>query len=316
MASWFARDDRVVDPEQIDMRATEEFSPRYKGLDLWPDAEVLAAFWDGQMAAVAAVRPALPAIAAAAAAVAARLGEGGGRLVYGGAGTSGLLAIQDGMEMNSTFGWPPERLLLLMAGGDQARLQITGGDEDDAQSAEQAVEDHRIGPADAVIAVAASGTTPFTVALLRAARAAGALTVGIANCADTPLLQSAEQPILLDSGPEVIAGSTRLNAGTAQKATLGMLSSLAMTRLGHVVDGLMVSLVADNEKLKGRGVRIVAEVAAVEPALAEASLERGQGRVKDAILIARGAAEAQARDLLAASGGNLRVAMERLNLAS
>jgi len=297
-------------------RKTEEFSPRYKGLDLWSDAEVLTAFWDGQMGAVAAVRPALPAIARAAAAVAERLGHGDGRLVCGGAGTSGLLAIQDGMELTSTFGWPPERLLFLMAGGDQARLQLAGAKEDDAGSAERAARDHGIGPADVVIAVAASGTTPFTVALLRAARSAGALTVGIANCADTPLLQEAEQPILVDSGSEVIAGSTRLNAGTAQKATLGMLSSLVMTRLGHVMDGLMVSLVADNKKLHARGARIVAEVAAVAPELAEASLERSQGRVKEAILVAQGATEQQARKALAENGDNLRLAMTRLDLAS
>lgn len=298
------------------MRKTEEFSPRYKGLDLWSDTEVLTAFWDGQMGAVAAVRPALPAISEAAAAVAERLGHAGGRLVYGGAGTSGLLAIQDGMEMNSTFGWPPERLLFLMAGGDQARLQLVGAEEDDAESAERAVGDNKIGPADVVIGVTASGTTPFTVALLKAARSAGALTVGIANCAGTPLLEEAAQPILVDSGTEVIAGSTRLNAGTAQKATLGMLSSLAMMRLGHVVDGLMVSLVADNKKLKVRGARIVAEIAAVAPEQAEASLERSQGRVKEAVLVAQGATEQQARKLLAENGENLRLAMTRLDLAS
>lgn len=303
-------------PGLVTMRKTEEFSPRYKNLDLWPDTEVLTAFWDGQMGAVAAVRPALPAIAAAAAAVAARLEDGAGRMVYGGAGTSGLLAILDGMELNSTFGWPDERLLLLMAGGDQARLRLAGAEEDDAGSAERAVRDHGIGRADVVIGVAASGSTAFTVALLRAAGSAGALTVGIANAPESPLLQEASLPIFADSGTEVIAGSTRLNAGTAQKAILGMLSSLVMTRLGHVVDGLMVSLVADNMKLRQRGARIVAEIAGVDAQQAEAALERSQGRVKEAILIARGATQAEASNLLSENGDNLRVAITRLDLAS
>ncbi len=202
------------------MQETERFSPRYKGLDLWSEEDALAAFWDGQMTALAAVRPALPSIAAAARAMVERLGGGDGRLVYGGAGSSGLLAAQDGMEVTPTFGWPPERLLILVAGGDAARLRPMGVREDDAGDGERAVSAHRIGAADVVIGVAASGTTPYTVALLQGARSAGALTVAIANNFDTPLLQAAAHPIPLDTGPEVIAGSTRLGAGTAQKAAL------------------------------------------------------------------------------------------------
>ncbi len=294
------------------MRPTEDFSPRYKGLDLWPDEEVLAAFWEGQMRALAQVGPALPAVAAAATAMVERLRKGEGRLIYGGAGVSGLLAVLDGMEMTPTFGWPVERLLLLMAGGDQARLQPSGIPEDDGSAAERDLEAHRIGPADVVIGVAASGSTPYTVALLRGAGMAGALTVAIANNPDTPLLQAAAHPISIPTGPEAIAGSTRLNAGTAQKAVLGMLSSLVMTRLGHVLDGLMVSLDADNEKLRGRAARIVAEIASVGPEQAAAALERCDGRVKDAVLIARGASEERARDLLASHGHNLRAALAGL----
>ena len=294
------------------MRPTEDFSPRYKGLDLWPDEEVLAAFWEGQMRALAQVGPALPAVAAAAAAIVERLRREDGRLVYGGAGVSGLLAMLDGMEMTPTFGWPEERLLLLMAGGDQARLRPSGIPEDDAGAAQRDLERHRIGPADAVIGVAASGSTPYTVALLQGAGMAGALTVGIANNPDTPLLQAAAHPIPILTGPEAIAGSTRLNAGTAQKAVLGMLSSLVMTRLGHVLDGLMVSLDADNEKLRGRAARIVAEIAGVGPEQAAAALGRCDGRVKDAVLIARGASAERARDLLADHDHDLRAALSGL----
>ena len=294
------------------MQETERFSPRYKGLDLWSEMDALGAFWDGQMTALAAVRPALPAIAAAAKAMVEQLGGGKGRLVYGGAGASGLLAAQDGMEMTPTFGWPPERLLILVAGGDEARLRPMGVREDDAEGGERAVTVHRIGSADVVVGVAASGTTPYTISLLQGARSAEALTVAIANNPDTPLLQAAAHPILLDTGPEVIAGSTRLGAGTAQKAALGMLSSLVMMRLGHVVDGFMVSLTADNEKLRGRAARVVAAIAGVGLKAAEGALAKTDGRVKDAVLVARGCLAAEARDRLAAGGGDLRGAMSDL----
>ena len=295
------------------MQETERFSPRYKGLDLWSEEDALAAFWDGQMTALAAVRPALPSIAAAAKAMVERLGRGDGRLIYGGAGSSGLLAAQDGMEVTPTFGWPPERLLILVAGGEAARLRPMGVREDDAGDGERAVSEHRIGAADVVVGVAASGTTPYTVALLQGARSAGALTVAIANNPDTPLLQAAAHPIPLDTGPEVIAGSTRLGAGTAQKAALGMLSSLVMMRLGHVVDGFMVSLTADNEKLRGRAARVVAAIAGVELEVAEGALARTDGRVKEAVLVAQGCSAAAARDRLAAGNGDLRGAMKNLD---
>jgi N-acetylmuramic acid 6-phosphate etherase len=294
------------------MQETERFSPRYKGLDLWSEEDALAAFWGGQMTALAAVRPALPAIAAAAKAMVERLGGGDGRLIYGGAGASGMLAAQDGVEITPTFGWPEERLLILVAGGDEARLRPMGVREDDAEDGVLAVSVQRIGAADAVVGVAASGTTPYTVALLQGARSAGALTVAIANNPDTPLLQSAAHPILLDTGPEVIAGSTRLGAGTAQKAVLGMLSSLIMMRLGHVVDGFMVSLTADNEKLRGRAARVVAAIAGVDLEAAEGALAKTDGRVKDAVLVALGCSVAEARDRLAAGNGDLRGAMNDL----
>ncbi len=294
------------------MQETERISPRYKGLDLWSEEDALGAFWDGQMTALAAVRPAIPAIGTAALAMVERLGAGKGRLVYGGAGVSGQLAAQDGMEMTPTFGWPPERLLILVAGGDEARLWPMGVQEDDAEGGTAAVSEHRIGAVDVVVGVAASGTTPYTVSLLQEARSAGALTVAITNNPNTPLLQAAAHPILLDTGPEVIAGSTRLGAGTAQKAALGMLSSLVMMRLGHVVDGFMVSLIADNEKLRGRAARVVAAIAGVGLKAAEGALAKTEGRVKDAVLVARGCLATEARDRLAAGGGDLRGAMSDL----
>jgi len=158
----------------------------------------------------------------------------GGRLAYAGAGTSGRLAVQDGAELMPTFSWPQDRLLLLIAGGPQALIEAVEGAEDESEQAVDLVRRHAIGTRDVLIAVAASGTTPFTLAALREAKALGALTIGIANNRDTPLLADAEHPIWLDTGPEPIAGSTRMKGGTAQRIALNVLSSLIMIRLGRV----------------------------------------------------------------------------------
>ena len=151
----------------------------------------------------------------------------GGRLIYAGAGTSGRLAVQDGAELMPTFSWPPDRLVLLIAGGDKALIRAVEGAEDDVKTAQALIKTHKVEKPDVLIAVAASGTTPFTLACLRSAKRAGALTIGIANNPKTPILDDADHPILLETGPEPIAGSTRMNAGTAQRITLGLLSSLA-----------------------------------------------------------------------------------------
>src|SRR5215472_16629671 len=173
---------------------TEQASPRYADIDLWSSADILHAMIEGQMAAVAAVRAALPAIEQAALATEARLRQGG-RLVYAGAGTSGRLAVQDGAELMPTFNWPRDRLLLLMAGGRDALLQAVEGAEDEVEQARSAVRQHAIGRNDVLIAVAASGTTPFTLSCLREAKGQGALTIGIANNRGTPILEEAEHPI-------------------------------------------------------------------------------------------------------------------------
>lgn len=293
------------------MRETERASAKYLGLDTWPDVDVLSAFWDGQMSAVAAVRPALPQIAAAVPAVVGRLRDDKSRMIYAGAGSSGLLAMQDGMELTPTFSWPLERLSFLMAGGDAARLKPQGVSEDDINSARADVAALKLTDKDVVIAVAASGTTPYTVEVVRQARAVGALVVSIANNPDVPLLELADYPILVETGPEVVAGSTRLGAGTAQKAVLGMLSSTVMTRLGHVVDGLMVSVVADNDKLVERAARIVAQIARCGMDDAARALKQVDGHVKPAVLVATGETAASALALLADCGGDLRAAMNR-----
>ena len=227
---------------------TERVSPRYSGIDVWDPADVLDAMIEGQFSAVAAVRAARPELERAALAMETRLRDHG-RLIYAGAGTSGRLAVQDGAELMPTFGWPPERLLLLIAGGDQAMVRAIEGAEDEIEQGKDLVKRRGVRADDVLIAVAASGTTPFTLACLREAKRLGALTIGIANNPGAPLLEEAEHPILLRTGPEPIAGSTRMNAGTAQRIALNVLSSLVMIRLGRVYKGLMVDVNASNAKL-------------------------------------------------------------------
>jgi N-acetylmuramic acid 6-phosphate etherase len=290
------------------MARTETFDARYRGLDTWNDTEILDALFDGQARAIAAVRPALPAIAAAARAIADRIGPKG-RIIYAGAGSAGRQAALDGMELGATFSWPADRIAFVLAEGVVLSPGAKGTDEDDTQHARETMTELRPGISDCMIAVAASGTTPFTLLAAELAKAAGALVVAIANNPEAPLFRHADHAILLDTGPEVIAGSTRMSAGTAQKATLGLLSSLVMTRLGHVYDGLMVSMRADNAKLEVRAARIVAEIAGVSGEAAAAAIKASGGVIKPAVLIARGQAPNEANALLARAGGNLRVAL-------
>src|SRR5262245_16193461 len=202
---------------------TERASPRYSGIDSWEPADILESLIEGQFSAVAAVRAALPAIEAAAVAMEERLRDRG-RLVYAGAGSSGRMGVQDGAELIPTFGWPEDRLLLLMAGGKDALLQSVEGAEDEVHHAARLIAQHDINVSDVLVALTASGTTPFTVTCLREAQKRGALTIGIANNPDTPVLQDSHHSIFLDTRSEPIAGSTRLKAGTAQKIALNLLS--------------------------------------------------------------------------------------------
>lgn len=292
--------------------STELISQRYAGLDLWPTPDAVQAMLEGQLAAAAAVQSQAQAIADAAEAAADRLRSDTGRLVYIGAGTSGRLAVQDGVELGPTYDWPEERTLYLLAGGLDAMLTGVEGAEDDEAAAENEIRRAALTASDVAIGVAASGRTPYTLAALRAARAAGALTIGIASNAGTPILDVAEHPILIETGPEIVAGSTRMKAGTAQKIALNLLSTAIMLRLGRIHDGLMVDMRLSNRKLRARAAGMVAQITGSDPAAAEAALERSGGRIKPASLIALGAAPDQARQLLDRAGGNLRDALSAL----
>ncbi len=293
--------------------STEAVDPRYVGLDTWPAERIVEAVTEANARAIEAVRRATPELARAAAGIEQRLREGG-RLVYVGAGTSGRLGVQDAAELAPTFGF--EDVVLLMAGGGDAQARAKEGAEDDVDAARREVEAAGIGPADVVVGVAASGRTPYTVAAVEHARERGAFTVGIANNPDTPLLSAAEVGVLLDTGPEVLAGSTRLAAGTAQKAALNALSTAAMVRMGGAYDNLMVAMRPLNAKLIDRAARIVAQAAGSSQEEAVKLLNAAGGDMRVAIVmgIAGASAEASAK-ALQESGGLVRAATESLRKA-
>jgi N-acetylmuramic acid 6-phosphate etherase len=290
--------------------ATEAVSPRFRELDSWPPAAILSTLWQGQLAAAAAVGPALQAIDAAATAALPRL-AGSGRLVYVGAGTSGRIGVQDGAELPPTFNWPENRLVLLMAGGEIAFTRAVENAEDDQAAAVNALESNVVSAEDVVIGIAASGSTPFTTAAIMRAREIGALTIGVANSPGGALLAAAEHAILVETGAEVLAGSTRLAAGTAQKIVLNLFSTLVMVQLGRVHEGLMVDMQARNEKLRHRAVRMLRQLTGAEDTAIRAALEASDGQVKTAFLVLQGLQPDDAVARLAAHGGRLRAALGR-----
>jgi N-acetylmuramic acid 6-phosphate etherase len=288
--------------------STEEINPRYAEFDLWDNADALRALLQNQVVAVESVNAALPALGAAVDAAVENVRRGG-RLIYAGAGTSARIAVQDGAELLPTFNWPRERVAFAIAGGEGALQQAVENAEDDGAAAAARITELGVQRNDVVIGVAASGRTPFTIAALEAARAQSALTIGIANAPGSRLLTVCDHPILLDTGPEVIAGSTRMKAGTAQKAALNLLSTMIMVRLGRVYGGLMVDMRPTNEKLRRRAERMVMAIAGCEEAVARAALTDAGGDVKVAALIASGRGVEAARALLEKHAGNLRAAM-------
>jgi N-acetylmuramic acid 6-phosphate etherase len=272
-----------------------------------PSAEAL--FAD---ALIASYRRAIESVAAArtdiraAAHRLAAIWRAGGRLVYLGAGSSGLAAAADAAELPGTFGLDESHIAIILAGGTGEPFRIDAAAEDGAAAGEQAMAAFGDLASDAVIAVSASGSTPFTVAAAAEARRRGAFLIAIAQRPGSPLLSGADAPIFLESGEEALRGSTRLAAGTAQKAALGMLSSLMGFELGHIHQGLMVNLKADNAKLRDRALGIVAMIAGVGEAKAEAALREAGGEVKPAILIARGGVSmSEAVAWLAATEGRI-----------
>jgi N-acetylmuramic acid 6-phosphate etherase len=289
--------------------STEHVDPRFTDLDAWPTGQAVEAMWQGQMDAAAVLKAVLPNIAAAADAAALRLGASG-RLIYAGAGTSGRIAVQDGAELLPTFGWPTERTVFALAGGQGALIAAVEDAEDDAADGAAQIAQAKCGPSDVVIGVSASGSTPFTLGAIREAQQRGALTVGLACNPDSALLVAAEHPLLLETGSEVLAGSTRMKAGTAQKIALNLISTAVMIRLGRVYKGQMVDMRSTNAKLRKRAVEMVASLADCSETDAAVALKICGGQIKPAVLVASGLTVEQAKARLAARGGNLRGALE------
>jgi N-acetylmuramic acid 6-phosphate etherase len=285
-------------------RSTEARHPASQGLHARPAQAVLDALLAAQVQALGALSPALPALEHAAGVAAAAL-QGGGKLGYAGAGSSGLMALADCLELAGTFGLPADRTPMLFAGGTAALLHMQGSVEDDPALALADLDRSGLGREDALLVLSASGSTPYALAVASAARARGTTVVGFANVAGSPLLGLADFPVLIETGPEVVSGSTRMGAATAQKVALNMLSVLVGIRLGHVHDGYMVNVVADNAKLVDRAARIVAAVARVPRGTAETALAQTKGAVKPAILVARGHSPESAREALEQTGGHL-----------
>jgi N-acetylmuramic acid 6-phosphate etherase len=294
----------------MSMQTTETVSTAHADLDTLSPADMARRFITEQQGAVAAALRASDQIATAAAAAAPRLREGG-RLLYFGAGTSGRLALLDAVELVPTFSWPAERAVASLAGGPGAVHQAVEGAEDDAALAEQDLRALAPTPRDVVISIAASGRTPYAMAVLRAARPLGALTIAVVNNPGAPMIGLAEHAIVLATGAEVIAGSTRLKAGTAQKIALNTLSSCLMVLLEKVHGNLMVDLKATNAKLVARAVDLVVRLTGAEQCTAARTLQACALEVKTAVVALQcdlGPDDARAR--LAARSGSMRRAIQ------
>lgn len=288
---------------------TEQHRRELLDLDLRPTRDLVELMTDDQLAAVEAVRAAVDPIAAAVDAVVERLASSDGRLIYVGAGTAGRLGLLDASECPPTFG--TDRVVAVIAGGSNAFSKAKEAAEDDEAGAREDLEDINVTAADVVVGIAASGRTPYTIGAVRHARALGALTVGVSSNPDAELSRHVDHPIELVSGPELLAGSTRLKAGTAQKVFLNTLSTLVMVRLGKTFGNLMVDVRASNDKLKHRARQIVQDATGCDAETAAGRLQATGGNVKAAIVSLLAEVEPdEAARRLAASGGRVRDALE------
>ncbi len=291
---------------------TERLNPSSIGLDMLEADEILRRLLAGQIDAVRAVEASLSQISEGAELMAAAL-RGGGRLAYAGAGSSALMANADGMELAGTYGVDPQDVLLHMAGGIPTQADMPGDTED--SEAEGAAAGASTTARDVVIAVTASGRTPYALGFARAARANGAKIIAIANNRGAAIFALADVAICLPTPPEIIAGSTRMGAGSAQKVALNLMSTLMGIKLGQVHDGMMIGVVADNDKLRARAAGMVATIAGVDEKTAMTCLQAAGGAVKPAVLISCGASLGEAQAILTDTQGNLRAALARLRTA-
>jgi N-acetylmuramic acid 6-phosphate etherase len=303
----------IIDSVRRSLKAarTEQQNPRSKGLDRKTTVGVLRALNREDASVALAVRGEIPKLAKAVDAIVAAF-RAGGRLIYVGAGTSGRLAVADAAECPPTFGTPPKMVQAIVAGGSRAFRYAVEGAEDSASAGARDLSRAEISKRDVVVGLSASGTTPYVLGALQAAREEGAVTVGVTANRRSPLAKRAAIAIVPETGPEALAGSTRLKAGTAQKMVLNLLSTASMVRLGKVYGSWMVHLALTNRKLRQRGIRILQEAADVNPSQAEHALRQASNSLPAALVMLKtGADSAHAREWLSEAGGNVRRALIR-----
>jgi N-acetylmuramic acid 6-phosphate etherase len=299
-----------IETSELDALSTEAGSDAAAGYELRSTVELVEAMAIEDATVPTAVAEAGGQIAAVVDAIADALGAGG-RLVYVGAGSSGRIAAVDASECESTFSTSPETVVALVAGGSHASPLEQESAEDDREAGDADVAAVEVGPADVVVGISASGRTPYVLAALETAAHAGAVTACVVCAPGSELEAAVEHPIVVPVGPEFLAGSTRLKAGTAQKLVLNMLSTLSMVRLGKTYGNLMVDVAATNEKLRARVRRIVGQATGAPPDAVDAALSAAGGETKVAIvslLLELDADEARAR--LEAARGSVRQAVE------
>jgi N-acetylmuramic acid 6-phosphate etherase len=291
--------------EPLSELSTEQSDPRYSQIDRLPTERIARLMNQADAAVPAAVAVAIPAISEAIDAISARMAEGG-RLLYVGAGTSGRLAVLDASECPPTFGTDPSLVQGVIAGGPDALTRSVEGAEDDSDAGAAAMKDLEVGPLDSVVGLSASGRAPFVLGALAEAAARGALTAGLSCNEGSPLSAAADHAIEVVVGAEVVAGSTRLKAGTAQKLVLNMISTICMVKLGRTYGNRMVEMSAMNHKLAGRALRMVRDITGADQDTAGAALDAAGGQTKIAVLMIQHGIDAEsARELLRSHGERL-----------
>jgi N-acetylmuramic acid 6-phosphate etherase len=289
---------------------TEQRNPHTQGLDRKSTIGILRALNREDASVARAVQRELPQIAKAVDAI-VKAFEAGGRLIYVGAGTSGRLAVLDASECPPTFGTPPRMVQALIAGGERALRHAVEGAEDSERDGAADLRRAGVNAKDVVVGIAASGSTPYVLGALRFARQRGATTAAVTSNLKSALAQLADIAITPNTGPEAVAGSTRLKAGTAQKMVLNMLSTAAMARMGRVYENWMVGVALTNKKLKRRGARILEEAAGVTASVAEHALRlTGHDLPTALVMLKKGVSADDAQKRLAGTRGNVRKALE------
>lgn len=305
-------DSQAVRPEDLARFTTEMADPRYADLDLLETTEMVRVMNEADAEVSRAVKRASASIVEAIDAISAQLARGG-RLIYVGAGTAGRMGVLDASECPPTFSTDPSLVVGIIAGGPGALTTAVEGAEDDYEAGLASLESLHLTPLDTVVGISASGRTPFVRGAIAAARATGAVTAAISSNPNAALSAAVDYPIEVIVGPEVISGSTRLKAGSAQKQVLNMISTLSMVKLGKTYGNLMVDVNATNQKLEVRAQLLVTRITGASADEAQAALRAAGGSVKTAIvMIARGVPAAEAEEILSSHGGSLRAAIGKL----